>query len=342
MNLAKNLEMSAFYFPKRPAISEDQKETSYALLNERANRVATALLKTGIASGDHVALCAPNSGDWLAFYFGVIKIGAVAVTLSSQLKADELILLVNHSRPKVIFTHDEKLGDLEKLRDEDCLTKIICPEGDLSFEKLLNSGQGVFKAVDAERTDTAAILYTGGTTGIPKGVMLSHENINAAIHTVVHHERSSETDKALCFLPFNHVFGQMHIMNATILSGGCLELMPGFDLDRVLAAMKAGRITKFFSVPTIYVRLLTLDRLKETMGDVRYCFSAAASMAAETVHQWKERTGLSIYEGYGMTGTLSGRWERKCPAWRSRSGTKTETYWSRTVRAKSAFVARTS
>ena len=95
----------------------------------RANQVATALLKIGIASGDHVALCAPNSGDWLAFYFGVIKIGAVAVTLSSQLKADELTLLVNHSRPKAIFTHDEKLGDLEKLRDEDCLTKIICPEG---------------------------------------------------------------------------------------------------------------------------------------------------------------------------------------------------------------------
>jgi long-chain acyl-CoA synthetase len=155
--------------------------------------------------------------------------------------------------------------------------------------------------VDAERTDTAAILYTGGTTGIPKGVMLSHENINAAIHTVVHQERSTEYDKALCFLPFNHVFGQMHIMNATILSGGCLELMPGFDLDRVLALIKAGCITKFFSVPTIYVRLLTLDELGETMGDVRYCFSAAASMAAETVHQWKERTGLSIYEGYGMT-----------------------------------------
>jgi long-chain acyl-CoA synthetase len=301
MNLAKNLEWSAFYFPNRPAISEDGKETGYALLNERANRVATGLLKMGFTSGDHLALCAPNSGDWLAFYFGAIKIGAVAVTLSSQLKADELSLLVNHSHPKAIFTHDDKLGDLEKLRVKDCLTKIICPDGDLSFEKLLDSGQRVFQAVDTERTDTAAILYTGGTTGIPKGVMLSHENINAAIHTVVHHEKSTEFDKALCFLPFNHVFGQMHIMNATILSGGCLELMPGFDLDRVLAAMQAGKITKFFSVPTIYVRLLTLDRPKEILGEVRYCFSAAASMAAETVQQWKERTGLSIYEGYGMT-----------------------------------------
>ena len=301
MNLARNLENSAFYFPERPAISEDRRETSYALLNERANRVATALLKSGIEPGDNVALCAPNSGDWLAFYFGVIKTGAVAVTLSSQLKSGELNLLVNHSRPKAIFTHDEKLGDLEPLRDEECLRTIVCPEGDLSFERLLDTGEGVFKAVDVDRTNTAVILFTGGTTGIPKGVMLSHENINAAIHTVVHHERSRETDKALCFLPFNHVFAQMHIMNATVLSGGCLELMPGFDLDRVLAALKAGRVTKFFSVPTIYVRLLTLDRLKETLGDVRYCFSAAASMAAETVHQWKARTGLPIYEGYGMT-----------------------------------------
>jgi len=301
MNLAKNLEISAFFFPERPAIIEDRRETCYALLNERANRVATALLKMGIETGDHVALCAPNSGDWLAFYFGVIKMGAVAVTLSSQLKADELALLVNHSRPKAIFTHDEKLGPLEKLRDEECLNHIICPGGELSFDKLLDSGLNAFKAVDTERTDTAAILYTGGTTGIPKGVMLSHENINAAIHTVVHHERSSEHDQALCFLPFNHVFGQMHIMNATILSGGCLELMPGFDMDRVLDAIKAGRITKFFSVPTVYVRLLTLDRIREKFSRVRYCFSAAASMAAETVHQWKERTGLSIYEGYGMT-----------------------------------------
>ncbi len=301
MNLAKNLEMSALFFPERPAVHEGSGETSYALLNERANRVATALLRMGIDPGDHVGLCAPNSGDWLAFYFGTIKIGAVAVTLSNLLKADELALLVNHSRPKVIFTHDDKLTDLEKLRDQDCLRKIICPEGDLSFERLLASGKGVFKAVDAERTDTAAILYTGGTTGAPKGVMLSHENINAAIHTVVYQERSSEFDKALCFLPFNHVFAQMHIMNATILSGGCLELMPGFDLDRILDAMKAGRVSKFFSVPTVYVRLLSLDRLGEAMEGVRYCFSAAASMAAETVHQWKERTGLSIHEGYGMT-----------------------------------------
>lgn len=301
MNLARNLETTAFFFPDRPAISEEMTEMSYSQLNDRANRVATALLRMGIQAGDHVGLCAPNSGDWIAFYFGVIKAGAVAVTLSSQLKGDELDLLINHCRPKAIFTFDEKLEGLSRLRDNDWLRIVISPQGDLSLEDLMGQGSGTFKAIDRDRTDTAAILYTGGTTGIPKGVMLSHENINAAIYGVILQERSSEHDRALCFLPFNHVFGQMHIMNATILSGGCLEVMPGFDLDRIQSLLAAGRITKFFAVPTIYVRLLNMEGLKEKLGRVNYCFSAAASMAAEVVHKWKDRTGLAIHEGYGMT-----------------------------------------
>jgi long-chain acyl-CoA synthetase len=301
MNIAKNLERSAFYFPTRPVLSEESSETSYAQFNERANRVATALVQMGIKPGDHIGLSAPNSGDWIAFYFGVLKAGAVAVALSSLLKRDELSLLINHSRPKIIFTHDEKLDELAELRRDEYLEKIISPEGDMDFHHLLEMGSGSFNALDRDRTDTAAILYTGGTTGTPKGVELSHENINAAIHTVISNERSNETDRALCFLPFNHVFGQMHIMNATILSAGCLEVMPAFDMDRVLYAMGAGRVTKLFAVPTIYVRLLALEGLKVKLGSVRYCFSAAASMAADVVRQWKERTGLAIYEGYGMT-----------------------------------------
>jgi long-chain acyl-CoA synthetase len=301
MNIAKNLERSAFYFPNRPILSEDLSETSYAQLNDRANRVATALIQMGIKPGDHIGLCAPNSVDWIAFYFGALKVGAVAAALSSLLKRDELSLLINHSKPRIIFTYDEKVDELAELRGDEYLEKIISPKGDLNFDQLLEMGSGSFNALDRDRTDTAAILYTGGTTGIPKGVMLSHENINTAIHTVVFNERSNETDRALCFLPFNHVFGQMHIMNATILSAGCLEMIPAFDMARVLHAMGAGRVTKFFAVPTIYVRLLALEGLKEKLGSVRYCFSAAASMAADVVRQWKEQTGLAIYEGYGMT-----------------------------------------
>jgi long-chain acyl-CoA synthetase len=301
VNIARNLERSAFYFPDRPAVSEGPSEMTYVQLNDKANRIATALIRMGVKPGDHVGLCAPNSGDWLAFYFGVLKAGAVAVAFSSVMKKDEVELLVGHARPKVLFTFDDKLEDLKRLRGPGSVETIISPRGDLPLQQLLATGSSSFKALDRERSDTAVILYTGGTTGIPKGVMLSHENINAAIHTVVFNERSTPEDRALCFLPFNHVFGQMHIMNATILSAGCLETMPFFDMEKVLELMAAGRVTKLYAVPTIYVRLLSLDGVKEKLGAARYCFSAAASMALEVVRQWKERTGLAIYEGYGMT-----------------------------------------
>jgi long-chain acyl-CoA synthetase len=97
----------------------------------------------------------------------------------------------------------------------------------------------------------------------------------------------------------------MHIMNATILSAGCLEMIPTFDMERVLDLMTNGRVTKLFAVPTLYVRFLAVKKLKEKLGAVRYCFSAAASMAAEVVRQWKERTDLAIYESYGMTESAS-------------------------------------
>jgi long-chain acyl-CoA synthetase len=305
MNLANNLERAAFYFPDRPAVSEVSSEISYAQLNEKANRVATALIKLGIRPGDHIGLCAPNSGDWIAFYYGVLKAGAVAVTLSSVLKCEELSLLLNHSRPKILYAFDEKLDYLALFRGEEWLKKIISPQGDMDFEQLLNMGSGSFQAIDRDRADTAAILYTGGTTGTPKGVMLTHENINTAIQSVVFHERSNEKDRGLIFLPLNHVFGQMHIMNATILSAGCLEMIPVFDMERVLYLTENSRVTKLFAVPTVYVRLLTVKGLKEKLGAVRYCFSAAASMAAEVVRQWKEETGLAIYESYGMTESAS-------------------------------------
>jgi len=304
MNISNNLENAAFYFPNRPALSEAGNEITYSEFNDRASLVASGLLACGVKPGEHIGLLAPNSANWLIFYFGVLKAGAVAVTLSSLLTPDEMTLLINHSRPKFLFASEEKLSYLRNLRTG-VLEKVICRGADLEFQQLMNMGTGSFKLLDRDRTDTAAILYTGGTTGTPKGVMLTHENINTSAHNVAFSEHSTETDRALCFLPLNHVFGQMHIMNATVLSCGCLEVLPAFDLDRILAAMQSGKVTKLFCVPTVYARLLTLEGLKEKLGRVRYCFSAAASMAAEIVRQWKERTGLTIYEGYGLTESAS-------------------------------------
>ena len=301
MNLAQHLEMSASIFPDRPAVCSPQGEITYEALEARANRVATALIAMGVKPGDHIGLWAPNSEDWIAFYFGVLKAGAVAVTLSWALSARELAMLLGHSRPAIVFTDASKLEAVEAARASAGVEKIICADGDLDIEALMAKGSEKFRAIDRDRLDTAAILYTGGTTGMPKGVMLTHQGISFSSWAVAYCERSTEKDRALCFLPFNHVFGQVHIMNATILAGGCLELLPAFDLEQVLKLLEAGRISKFFAVPTVYVRLLGVGDLEKRKGNLRYSFSAAASMPMSVVNQWKERTGITIAESLGMT-----------------------------------------
>ena len=308
-----------FSFPDRPAIRENETEITYRELNARASRIAASLVKAGVRPGDHIGLCAPNSADWITFYFGVLKTGAAAVTLSSALMGSELTALVSHAGLRLIFSVEAKLKELERLKSDGMLEKIICPGGDMELKALMAGGAGAFSAIDRDRVDTAAILFTGGTTGIPKGAMLTHEGINYSSYSIAYYERSVETDVALCFLPFNHVFGQVHIMNSTILTAGCLELLPAFDLDSCLGRWQSGRVTKFFAVPTVYVRFLGLDDLKKKLGNVRYSFSAAASMPMEIVKQWKERTGLDIFESYGMTEAMPVTFNHYYPA-KHRSG----------------------
>jgi long-chain acyl-CoA synthetase len=305
MNVAKNLENAAFYFPQQTAVIENDQEINFLEFNRVSNRVATALLRAGVQPGDHVALYAPNAYQWLAFYFGVLKSGAVVVTLSSLLKRDELRRIMDNAQPKVLFAGEEQLAELGDRRDYPYLKNVIGKGGDIPYEDLVEMGSDSFGAVDLDRHNTAAILYTGGTTGIPKGVMLTHENLNTSIHNVSHYERSSHKDRALCFLPLNHVFGQVHIMNATVYSGGSLLLQSSFDLEKVIETIERHNVTKFFAVPTIYIRLLALKDLKEKLGSLRYTFSAAASMAAELVREWKRRMDLNIYEAYGMTESAS-------------------------------------
>jgi long-chain acyl-CoA synthetase len=305
MNIATNLEGAAFHFPDHIAVIEGDKSVSFAEFNRDAKQIASALVSVGVQPGDHVALCAPNSYAWLVFYFGALKAGAVAVTFSHLLMKDELSRTLADCKPKVLFTADEKLEDLGDYRKRPYPELVVCDHGDISYARLAEKGTPEFKTVDRHRQDTAAILYTGGTTGIPKGAMLTHENLQTSIFNVAHYERSTQNDRALCFLPLNHVFGQIHIMNSTVFSGGGLVIQPAYDLEKVLEAIDRHQVTKFYAVPTVYIRLLRLPDLKEKMGSVRYCFSAAASMATEVVREWKAQTGLNIYEAYGMTESAS-------------------------------------
>ncbi len=305
MNIATNLDHAAFHFPDHCAVIEGDRSVSYSEFCRDANRMASALIDFGIQPGDHVALCAPNSYAWLVFYFGAIKAGAVAASFSHLLTKDELGRTMTDCQPRILLTVDEKLEALGDYRKGPYPELVVCDHGDIAYARLVEKGSPEFETVDRQRQDTAAILYTGGTTGIPKGAMLTHENLQTSACNVAHYERSTEKDRALCFLPLSHVFGQVHIMHSTVFSGGQLILQPAFDLEKVLEAIDRHQVTKFYSVPTVYIRLLRLPDLRERLGSVRYCFSAAASMAMEVVREWKTRTGLDIYEAYGLTETAS-------------------------------------
>ena len=305
MNIATNLEKAAFHFPEHIAIFDRDRKITFQAFNRESSRIAAALAAAGIQPGNHVALCAPNSYAWLAFYFGVIKAGAVAVTFSYLLTQPELVHTISDCQPKAIFTTAEILDKLKDPKNTFRPLPILCDDGDSSFQRFIEKGASNFKTVDRDRHDTCAILYTGGTTGTPKGAMLSHENLQTSIFNVAHSERSTEKDRALCFLPLNHVFAQIHIMNSVVYSAGGLVLQSGFDLDAVVTAIQRFQVTKFYAVPTVYIRLLELKDLKHKLDSVRYCFSAAASMATEVVREWKKHTGLDIHEAYGMTESSS-------------------------------------
>jgi long-chain acyl-CoA synthetase len=301
MNIADNLEKSANYFPNNIAVFEGDRKITFAEFNQDASRYASALVNTGVQPGDHVALCAPNSYAWLAFYFGVLKAGTVAVTFSHLLTREELSQIISDCCPRVLFTTDARLNDLKDIKQSNYLERIVSENGDISYDRLIETGSSDFQMVNRDRQDTAAILYTGGTTGIPKGAMLSHGNLQSSAFNVAHYERSGQNDRALCFLPLNHVFAQVHITHSMVLSGGGVVLQPAFDIEKVLDAIQRFRITNFYAVPTIYIRLLGIDGLREKIKSIRYCFSAAASMVTEVVREWKKQTGLNIHESYGMT-----------------------------------------
>jgi len=305
VNVAVNLDHAALHFPGHTAVIDGDRSLSYLEFNGDANRIASSLVGLGVQPGDHVALCAPNSYAWLVFYFGALKAGAVAVTFSHLLMKDELTRTLGDCQPKILFTVDEKLEDLGDYRERPYPELVVCDHGEISFPYLAEKGSPNLQTVDRHRQDTAAILYTGGTTGTPKGAMLTHQNVQTSVFNVAHYERSTPNDRALCFLPLNHVFAQIHIVGATVFSGGGLVLQPAFDLEEALEAINRHRVTKFLAVPTIYIRLLRLPDLRERISSVQYSFSAAASMAAEVVRQWKDETGLDIYESYGMTESAS-------------------------------------
>jgi len=210
MNIAQNIERARRIFPRKTALLFEGQNFSYEQLNEQANRVANGLQYLGIQKGDRVALFLPNIPEFVFAYFGILKLGAVAVSINVMLKRDEVWYILNDSGAKAIITTEKLRGNVPD-QDLVSLEWVLVTERSnstaLSLEEVLECFSPDFELTEMNPKDPAAIVYTSGTTGFPKGAVLSHGNVVSNMHSQRHSCGITKDDKLLLYLPLFHCFG---------------------------------------------------------------------------------------------------------------------------------------
>jgi long-chain acyl-CoA synthetase len=304
MNITHHIERVRKLCPQKTALIFEDRRFTYQQLNLMANRMANGLQELGVTKGDRVALFLPNIPEFIIAYLGTLKLGAIAVSLNVMLKSSEVRFILNDCTAKVLITTEELSQQVPKT-DVPELQHILIAEGKASKQRsldyLLAKAASELSAVEMESGDPAAIIYTSGTTGFPKGATLSHRNIISNMFAQNRCCAMKPEDRLLLFLPLFHCFGQNAILNAGLNMGATIVLQRRFIPEQVVEAVNAEKITMFFGVPTVFIKLLDLDL--NQLSSIRYCFSAAAPMPVEIAQRWQEKLGWIIHEGYGLTET---------------------------------------
>jgi long-chain acyl-CoA synthetase len=307
----------------------------YGQLGAWVDRFAAALQNMGINKGDRVGLFLPNVPDYLIAYYGALKIGAIIVNMSPLYTVEELSEQLADSGTRIIVTVDVPLlyksaysllrqcvidrmivGSLSGWlpRAKRTLFRLfkrsdiaIVPRGDpkiISLMAMIRAAPAKPAAVtiDPER-DIALIQYTGGTTGTPKGAMLTHQNLTANARQVDSIDPKIEAgDRIVGALPFFHVFANTCVLNRTILAGGMIAMLPRFEAGAVLATISRVKATALPGVPTMYQALLDHSDIGKTdFSSLRFCISGGAPLPAEVKARFEATTGATVIEGYGLT-----------------------------------------
>ncbi|HVR30220.1 MAG TPA: AMP-binding protein, partial [Thermoanaerobaculia bacterium] len=304
MNVARALERSCLAAPGKEAILFEGRAMTYQELDRAASRAANVLRELGVARGDRVGLFLPNVPSFAVAYLGAQKVGAIAVSLNSMLKRDEVRFILDDSRPKVVVTTEAQRTNVPD--DLEQPPAILIAEGeaggaDRVFQTMLERASDDAPAIDLEAETPAAILYTSGTTGFPKGATLSHGNVLSNIAATNRYTGMTAADRLLLFLPLFHCFGQNFILMSGLYAGATVVLERRFVMEQALAALAGGGATMLFGVPTTFITLLNAGLAEHTFAATRYCFSAAAPLPQEIARTWEERFGHKIWEGYGLT-----------------------------------------
>jgi long-chain acyl-CoA synthetase len=303
LNLASIVTGSAAKVPDLPAIRLGEAELTYAALDELSARMATLLTERGLRPGDRVGVMLPNVPQFPVAYYGVLRAGGVVVPMNVLLKRREIAFYLEDSGAKLLLAWHGFCAEAEGgAADAEVDLIEVEPEG---FAALLAEHEPTPGLADTDEDDTAVILYTSGTTGKPKGAELTHANLfrNADVSSRTTSEIAAG-DVVFGGLPLFHSFGQTVSMNASLMVGACLTLVPKFDPGEALETMQRDRVTHFYGVPTMYGALLHHpERERYDTSSLRTCITGGASMPVEVLRGFEQAFGAIVLEGYGLSET---------------------------------------
>ena len=301
MNLAQNLVRTADASPDQIAVKLDDNLVPYGVLADAAARVAGWLGELGVRPGDRVGVSLPNIPQMPIVYYGILWAGGVVVPMNPLYKSREFAYVLSDADAKAFFAWDG-VGEEAAKGAGDAGVAHVSVSATEFVPELMTHEPGAF--VERDDSDTAIVLYTSGTTGSPKGAELTHSNMQRNAEISVGLVDTKPEDVLFGGLPLFHSFGQTVGMNASVLAGATMTLIPRFDPTKALEILQRDRVTIMLGVPTMYVALLQHpDKADYDLSSLRVCVSGGASLPVEVLRGFEEAFGAMILEGYGLSET---------------------------------------
>jgi Acyl-CoA synthetases (AMP-forming)/AMP-acid ligases II len=292
--------------PTRPALRQGERVLSYAELSDRSRRLANALIGSGVAKGDRVAYLGANDIALFETLFAAGLVGAIFVPLNTRLSGPEVHYMLEDSGARVlVFGSDAaKLVEAAAPLPMGVRTTIALGEArehSHDYEQFLATGGDGVPVAQVDLSEPALILYTSGTTGRPKGAVLTHGNLTFNTMNQLAHFDVVGSDKALCISPLFHVVGLGQVTLPTLFKGGSVEVVPRFDAGAILAMIGHRGVTSFSAVPTMLQMMCEHESFDSSdLSSLKYVVYGGSAVQERVAREWLSR-GVHLYQGYGMT-----------------------------------------
>lgn len=288
------------------------KKTTYEKFDNEISKFASGLRNLGVQKGEHVALILENSPEFIIGLYSAWKLGAIIIPINPNFTEDEMSYILKNGDIKYLITMSSLTKKMETISHVmpllNCM--IICDTekvnitGMKSMQEVLSLSTDNFKEENIQNDDLAIILYTSGTTGKPKGVMLTHSNLYNNAMDVSCFLNYSEEDAIIATLPMFHVFCLTVVINATLMSGATMVILSKFSPSSVFDVIRENNATIFAGVPTMYNYLYQYpDGKQEDFSSIRLCISGGSSLPVALLERFEEKFGVIISEGYGLSET---------------------------------------